>query len=223
MESYFKRQIQLWGVEKQRELATKSILIIGSGGLGSSLSLALGSVGIGKVTVVDFDEVAIHNIHRQIAFKLGDEGKKKSDVVKNLVESRSNFTEVESFVESFGEFTKRGNQNFDLIFDATDNLKTRSEIDIYAKANRTPWVYGSVEAFYGHVSLFNKASFSTFQQVDRDLLGVSTPIVMMVASLQANLGLRYLLGESVEMDRLYTISFNDKGVFETRSFKMPVK
>ena len=72
MMKYFHRQIQLWGEETQIQLKSKKIVIVGSGGLGSSLAFALGASGIGEVHMIDFDEVSIHNIHRQIAFKLPD-------------------------------------------------------------------------------------------------------------------------------------------------------
>jgi len=64
---YFKRQIELWGKEVQASLQERSVAIIGAGGLGSSLALAVGSCGIGRIEIVDFDEVEIHNIHRQIS------------------------------------------------------------------------------------------------------------------------------------------------------------
>ncbi|NKQ39961.1 MAG: ThiF family adenylyltransferase, partial [Sulfurovum sp.] len=67
-ESYFNRQIQLWGEATQRSLEKKKIAIIGAGGLGCTLAMALGTSGIGEVHVVDFDTVSLHNIHRQIAF-----------------------------------------------------------------------------------------------------------------------------------------------------------
>jgi len=70
MMHYFHRQVQLWGDETQRLLQDKKIVIIGSGGLGSSLVFALGASGIGEIHIVDFDEVSVHNIHRQIIFKV---------------------------------------------------------------------------------------------------------------------------------------------------------
>ena len=221
MEEYFKRQIDLWGIEKQMELSHKSILIVGSGGLGSSLAFALGSIGLGKITLVDFDEVAIHNIHRQIAFALEDNGKYKSDVVKSMIESRSEFTDVSTYIEDFKDFSKRDLEEFDLIFDATDNLQTRTEIDNYARKNHIPWVYGSVEAFYGQVCLFKDSSFKTFQNSNVKPKGVSTPIVMQIASFQANLGLKYLLGEKVKQDTLYLLSFDKDGIFQVKNFGMP--
>ena len=68
MMQYFHRQVQLWGEETQTLLQSKKIAIIGAGGLGSSLAFALGSSGIGEIHMIDFDEVSLHNIHRQIAF-----------------------------------------------------------------------------------------------------------------------------------------------------------
>jgi len=69
-ESYFNRQIQLWGEATQKSLQHKKIAIIGAGGLGCTLAMALGASGIGEIHMVDFDTVSNHNIHRQIAFTL---------------------------------------------------------------------------------------------------------------------------------------------------------
>ena len=223
MENYFRRQIELWGLEKQKLLAEKEILIVGAGGLGSSLAFALGSIGLRKITIVDFDEVAIHNIHRQIAFKLEHEGKKKADIVRDTIQARSNWTEIESYTYKFETFLKTiQNRKFDIIFDATDNFETRKEIDSYSKQTNTPWVYGSVEEFYGQVCLFEKSSFQSFQTAKHKPGGVATPIVMMVASFQANLGLKYLLGDEVERDILYLLSFDSSGKFQMQHFKMPI-
>ena len=67
--AYFNRQVMLWGEEIQKDLRRKRILIVGAGGLGSSLVVALGASGIGHIDLVDFDTVATHNIHRQSMLK----------------------------------------------------------------------------------------------------------------------------------------------------------
>ena len=109
--AYFKRQIQLWGKKTQESLKNKKILIIGSGGLGSSLGLSLGSSGIGEIHVVDFDKVDISNIHRQILFKLDDEGKFKAEVFKSVVEIRFNGVKVFPHILNFKEFIKKNKVN----------------------------------------------------------------------------------------------------------------
>ena len=220
MMDYFARQIKLWGEEKQKLLLTKSVAIIGCGGLGSSLALALGATGIGKIYLVDFDHVSVHNIHRQITFKVQDEGKKKSEVNRCVIEDRCPYVEVESFVESFDEFAKRDIQ-VDLILDATDNLPVRAKIDEYAKSKNTPWIYASVEEFNGQVCFMEKASFKAFKITDRKPGGIAAPIVMQIASLEANLALRYLAELPIKKDLLYYLYFNGEGEFVMQKFAMP--
>jgi adenylyltransferase/sulfurtransferase len=222
MEEYFNRQIQLWGLEKQKSLASKHIVIIGCGGLGCSLGIALGASGIGKITLVDFDEVGVHNIHRQIGFTTDDEGKKKSFALKTLLESRCPYTAIEAIDGSFEDFKALGINGVDLILDATDNLPTRATIDTYAKENNIPWVYGSVEEFHGQVCFFEKASFaSSFQVTDRTPNGIACPIVMNIASIQANLAIKYLIGDSVTKDMLYYLHYDDNGILKLQNFKLP--
>ncbi|BCD60585.1 MULTISPECIES: ThiF family adenylyltransferase [unclassified Nitratiruptor] len=222
MMDYFARQVKLWGEERQKLLQKKSVAIIGCGGLGSSLALALGATGIGKIYLVDFDHVSVHNIHRQITFKVQDEGKNKAEVNACVIEDRCPYVEVESFVESFDEFAKRDIQ-VDLILDATDNLPVRAKIDEYAKATHTPWVYASVEEFHGQVCFMDKTSFTTFTITDRKPGGIAAPIVMHVASLEANLALRYLAELPVKKDLLYYLFFDEEGEYHVQHFKMPTE
>jgi len=221
MMNYFHRQVQLWGEETQKSLQSKRIAVIGSGGLGTSLAFALGASGIGEIHMIDFDTVSLHNIHRQIAFRMGDEGKFKADVTAQLIEQRCPYVKAYSHVCRFGEFAEK-NIEIDLIIDATDNLPSRGEINSYAKSKGLPWVYGSVEAFNGQVCFFEEASFNElFKITQKTPEGIAAPIVMHIASLQANLALRYLAGLSVKKDKLYYLFFNDEGELVTQKFALP--
>ncbi|DAB28871.1 MAG: thiamine biosynthesis protein ThiF [Sulfurimonas sp. RIFOXYD12_FULL_33_39] len=221
MIDYFHRQVQLWGADTQNLLQSKKIAIIGSGGLGSSLAFALGSSGIGKIHMVDFDEVSTHNIHRQITFKIGDEGKNKAVLNALMIEQRCPFVKATPHECNFEEFIKK-NIEVDLIIDATDNLPTRAEIDEYCKIKKLPWIYGSVEAFHGQVCFFEESSFrDAFKISSKTPEGIAAPIVMHIASLQANLALRYLAGFSVKKDYLYYLFFNADGELVTQKFSLP--
>ncbi|NPA59325.1 MAG: ThiF family adenylyltransferase [Epsilonproteobacteria bacterium] len=221
MMKYFHRQVQLWGEDTQKLLQTKKITIVGSGGLGSSLAFALGSSGIGEIHMIDFDEVSHHNIHRQIAFKIGDEDKNKAVVNAKLIEQRCPFTKAIPHECDFNEWSKK-NIEVDLILDATDNLQTRADINTYAKEKNLPWVYGSVEAFHGQVAFIDASSFSdAFKIVQKTPEGITTPIVMHIASLQANLALRFLVDLSVKKDMLYYLFFNQDGELVTQKFMLP--
>jgi molybdopterin/thiamine biosynthesis adenylyltransferase len=221
MIKYFHRQVQLWGEETQLQLQTKKIAIIGSGGLGSSLAYALGASGIGEIHMVDFDEVSLHNIHRQIAFKMGDEGKNKALLNAQLIEQRCPYVKAIAHQCDFEEFSNK-NIELDLLIDATDNLSTRAQINRYAKSENLAWVYGSVEAFHGQVAFIEESSFTdAFKIVNKTPAGIAAPIVMHIASLQANLALRYLAGLSVKKDTLYYLFFNDEGELITQKFGLP--
>ena len=219
-EAYFDRQIQLWGEATQKSLQKKKIAIIGSGGLGCTLAMALGTSGIGEIHMVDFDTVSYHNIHRQIAFTLEDEGKNKAKAVCSLIEAKNPFVRMTAFDMPFDDFKEMGN-SYDLILDATDNLPVRGEIDKYAKATKTPWIYASVEEFNGQVCFFEEANFQVFNISDHKPGGIAAPIVMHIGSLQANLALRYLTGLTVTKDKLYYLYFNEEGELISQKFGMP--
>lgn len=220
MDNFFYRQVQLWGEDKQELLSTKKIAIIGSGGLGSSLAFALGASGIKEIHMVDFDEVSLHNIHRQITFKIGDEGKSKALLNVSTMLQRYPFVKAIAHNCDFLEFCKKEIE-LDLIIDATDNLEARSHIDEYAKSKNLPWIYGSVEAFHGQVCFFQDSSFrDAFKIATRSPAGIAAPMVMHIASLQANLALRYLVGLSLKTDLLYYLFFNNDGELVTQKFNI---
>ena len=217
---YFNRQIQLWGKEVQASLEDKKIAIIGSGGLGCSLAMALGTSGIGQIDMVDFDTIGLHNIHRQIAFTLKDENRLKAEVVVELIKSKNPFITANAHTINFEAFTKL-EKSYDLILDATDNLQTRYDIDKYAREQKTPWIYASVEEFNGQVCFFDESSFQIFNKSNHQVGGNIAPMVMHIASLQATLALRYLAGLSIVKDKLYYLYFNDEGELVTQKFGMP--
>ena len=218
---YFHRQVQLWGEETQESLQSKRIAIVGAGGLGSSLAFALGASGIGEIHMIDFDEVSLHNIHRQVAFKIGDEGKNKARINADLIKARCPYTNAIAHECDFKTWSEKGIE-VDLIIDATDNLPTRGDINTYAKSIKMPWLYGSVEAFHGQVCFIDESSFNdAFKIIKKTPAGIAAPIVMHIASLQANLALRFLAGLSVKKDMLYYLFFNEDGEMVTQKFGLP--
>ncbi|MDQ7042993.1 MAG: thiamine biosynthesis protein ThiF, partial [Sulfurimonas sp.] len=93
----------------------------------------------------------------------------------------------------------------------------------YAKKVNMPWLYGSVEAFHGQVCFIDKSSFNdAFKIVTKTPAGIAAPIVMNIASLQANLALRFLAGMSVKKDLLYYLCFNEEGEMVTQKFGLPI-
>ncbi len=221
MSGYYDRQIKLVGEERQNLLKAKHIAVIGCGGLGCSIAIALGSSGIGAITLIDFDTIAIHNIHRQIAFTLQDVDKYKAEALGKFLSDRNGEITVRIIKRSFEESID-AIENVDLLLDATDNLQTRESIDRYAKESGIPWVYASVEEWGGQVCFFEKASFDSFKIKQREIGGVSAPMVINIASFSALLALKFLLGYNIRKDFLYVVSAFGETI-EQKSFFMPVK
>jgi len=219
---YYSRQEMLWGVKTQESLRDKSILIVGSGGLGCSVALALSGSGVGRIDIVDFDRVEIHNIHRQILFELEDEGEYKAEVAAKKVAKRSSDILCNSYNVEFQTHIKSTEVEYDLIIDATDNLFVREQINAYSKKSNIVWIYGSVEEFNGQVCLFEKGSFDMFATKEVEPKGIAAPMVMQVASFEANLALRYLANLPYGSDIFYYLYYNKSGEFEIKKFKLGV-
>ena len=82
----------------QTKLRTSSVLVVGAGALGNEVLKNLALVGIGKITLIDFDTISIHNLTRSILFRESDVGSTKSSCV-----GQSSFRLI-STLNTFQEF-----------------------------------------------------------------------------------------------------------------------
>jgi molybdopterin/thiamine biosynthesis adenylyltransferase/rhodanese-related sulfurtransferase len=144
------------GLEGQRRLKASSVLIIGAGGLGSPAALYLAAAGVGRIGLVDDDNVDLSNLQRQILHAAEDVGSPKVD------SARATLNALDANVDVVTYSTRLQPENaleilegWDLVLDGTDNLPTRYLVDDACSMLGTPWVYGSVFRFEGQVSLFN--------------------------------------------------------------------
>jgi adenylyltransferase/sulfurtransferase len=144
------------GLAGQEKLKHSSVLIVGTGGLGSPISLYLAAAGVGRLGLVDYDRVEISNLQRQIVHATSTLGVAKVESAKEHL-SDLNPTIV---VIPFNTALTSHNVNeiagsFDVIVDGTDNLTTRYLLNDYAGLHGKPYVYGSVFRFEGQVSVFD--------------------------------------------------------------------
>src|SRR2546421_11576354 len=84
------------GAEGQRRLNEAKILCIGAGGLGSPAALYLAAAGIGKLGLVDFDDVDLSNLQRQILHGTKDVGRKKLDSARDRLCDANPTIEIET-------------------------------------------------------------------------------------------------------------------------------
>jgi molybdopterin/thiamine biosynthesis adenylyltransferase/rhodanese-related sulfurtransferase len=143
------------GMAGQKKLKATSVLCIGTGGLGSPISMYLAAAGIGKIGIVDFDVVDFSNLQRQIAHGTADVGRPKVDSGKETINSIN--PEVEVVVHE----TRLSADNvmgimapYDIVVDGTDNFPTRYLTNDACVLLKKPNVYGSIFRFEGQASVF---------------------------------------------------------------------
>ena len=144
------------GYEGQLNLKNSSVLCIGAGGLGSSVLLYLAAAGIGRIGIVDNDQVEKSNLQRQIIHETNTIGNLKIDSARERIKKFNPNCEILTFSERINpknalELIKE----FDVICDCSDNFGTRYLINDSCLILNKPLVFGSVQGFEGQVSVFN--------------------------------------------------------------------
>jgi molybdopterin/thiamine biosynthesis adenylyltransferase/rhodanese-related sulfurtransferase len=143
------------GMAGQKKLKATSVLCIGTGGLGSPVSMYLAAAGIGKIGIVDFDVVDFSNLQRQIAHGTDDVGRPKVESGRETLNKIN--PEVE--VEVYDTAIKSDNAMeiiapYDIVVDGTDNFPTRYLTNDACVLLKKPNVYGSIFRFEGQASVF---------------------------------------------------------------------
>ena len=195
------------GIEGQQRILDSHALIVGAGGLGSPAALYLASAGIGKITLVDDDDVDLTNLQRQIIHTEARVGMAKAlsgqvalaainpavDVVP--VQKRLAGDELDALVASV-----------DLVLDCTDNFATRHAINRACVHHRKPLVSGAAIRFDGQVSVYDlrrdeapcyHCLFPEGEEVEEvrcAVMGVFAPLTGIVGTMQAAEALKLAAG-----------------------------
>jgi adenylyltransferase/sulfurtransferase len=143
------------GMAGQKKIRATSVLCVGTGGLGSPIIMYLAAAGIGKLGIVDFDEVDFSNLQRQIIHGTGDVGRPKTSSAVESIQSINPNVEVEVYE------TRLTSENaldivrpYDIVVDGTDNFPTRYLTNDACVLLNKPNVYGSIFRFEGQASVF---------------------------------------------------------------------
>jgi molybdopterin/thiamine biosynthesis adenylyltransferase/rhodanese-related sulfurtransferase len=143
------------GLEGQRKLKNSSALIIGTGGLGSPVSLYLAAAGIGRIGLVDYDVVDSSNLQRQVIHGTSTVGKLKVESARAKLLDLNPNIQIDVYNEPYtSENALRIAKDYDIILDGTDNFPTRYLTNDVAVFLGKPNVYASIYRFDGQVSVF---------------------------------------------------------------------
>lgn len=144
------------GFKGQLKLKNSSVICIGAGGLGSSVLLYLAAAGIGRIGIVDNDQVEKSNLQRQIIHETNTVGNLKINSAQERIKRFNPNIEVTTFNKRINsknviEIIK----DFDIICDCSDNFGTRYLINDACLILNKALVFGSVQGFEGQISVFN--------------------------------------------------------------------
>ncbi len=185
--------------------AEKRVLIVGVGGLGCPVSIALAAARVGTLGIVDDDVVELTNLHRQVLFDESMIGIPKVDAAAT---SLSRFgPRIERHCTRFvPENAIAIATNYDLIVDAADNFPTKFLLADVARKLRVPVVHASAERWSGFAFAVGKSAAPCYRCVFEDVpsgaarncndTGVVGAALGVIGAVQADLALRILAGDA---------------------------
>ena len=154
----YNRQIILpdFGLEGQEKLRSAKVLVIGAGGLGAPNLLYLVGAGIGKIGIVDFDEISLTNLQRQVLFSSSEVGKSKAETAEQKLRLLNPEIDIQVYKDQISASNALSIiENYDLVIDGSDNLPTRYLVNDACVFLKKPLLYGAIFRYEGQVSVFN--------------------------------------------------------------------
>ena len=194
----YSRQIMLAGfdLDKQEILLNSRVLQIGVGGLGCAAAQYLVAAGVGKLTLVDDDQVELTNLQRQVLHREASVGEYKSHSAKASLQQLNSQCELVSVTERLDDQALAAAiAQHDLVLDCSDNLATREQINALCYQAGTALVSGAAIRMEGQVSCFTfKPEHACYQCLSSSFgeqnlscmeAGVMSPVVGIIGATQA--------------------------------------
>ncbi len=219
----------------QQKLLDASVLVVGLGGLGSSIAYYLAAAGIGHLLLNDFDAVDFSNLQRQIVHNEARVGVNKAQSARQTLQQLNSDIRIEAIPERLDyDALLALAQRVDVIVDGTDNFRTRHLINDISLRSGKPLVSGAAIQMQGQVSVFNRYADSPCYQclygetgMDEQMScaenGVLAPLVGVIGSLQAAEAIKLIAGFGQVLDGsllvvdLKTMDFRKLGLAQDAS------
>lgn len=188
----FQRQIDLIGKHRQKQLIGSKVLVVGTGGLGSPLLMALAVSGVGTIGVVDDDAIDISNLNRQIIHDEDFLGQKKTKSAFHRLRRMNKDIEIHTYDQRLTEeYAKIIFPDYDIIVDCVDNYETRQHVSSAAMALGKTVIEGGIEGYDGYVQVIVPGKTACFNclevaaaDIERQVLGASTGVIGNIQALE---------------------------------------
>jgi len=205
-ESRYARQITLPTIDfsGQEKLKSSRVAVIGVGGLGCSAAQYLAASGIGTLTLIDFDDVELSNLQRQVLHQTSDIGVNKAESAAQLLRLNNPEITINVMTKQLNEADlEKLCETHDVIVDCCDNLATREQLNRVCFKFKLPLVSGAAIRLEGIVTSFNYQAdtpcYKCFSQLfgEQELscveAGVLAPTVGIVGAIEACEAIKLLL------------------------------
>jgi adenylyltransferase/sulfurtransferase len=147
------------GLEGQQKLKASSVLIVGTGGLGSPISLYLAAAGVGRIGLIDYDRVEYSNLQRQVIHSQDSVDELKVESARRRLLGLNPLIQIDTFDKVMNSTNAYGiAEDYQILVDGTDNFPTRYLLNDLAVLTGKPFVYGSVFRFEGQAAVFDSRS-----------------------------------------------------------------
>nr|YP_010902758.1 molybdopterin biosynthesis protein [Hypnea nidulans]WCH54613.1 molybdopterin biosynthesis protein [Hypnea nidulans] len=189
--------------EGQLRLKNAKILIIGAGGLGCPAIIYLVLSGVGYIGIIDHDTISKSNLHRQILYDPSNIKKLKAKVAEENLKKINPKCKITTYCEKIHKKNaKQLIKNYDIILDTCDNFDTRYLIDYICNRLHKVHIYGAIENFEGHVSVFNYKNGPRYSDLyphylklkDKLCTGVLNVLPGIIGILQATEAIKIITG-----------------------------
>jgi adenylyltransferase/sulfurtransferase len=195
------------GKENQRKLKFRSALIAGMGGLGTSSSSLLSSIGVGNFRIVDYDVVERSNLPRQDLYFESDIGKAKVDVAEERLRQRNPYIKIDAQATRIDAMSSyQLLDSMDCVIDGLDTFTSRKILHRASYELRIPFIFAGAIKESANVMTFTHdrakpclecvlGNVQDNREMRCEIAGVHPAILQLVASIQVSETVRVLLGQ----------------------------
>ncbi|OUS01802.1 molybdopterin-synthase adenylyltransferase MoeB [Gammaproteobacteria bacterium 42_54_T18] len=204
----YSRQIMLPNIDVvgQEKILNSSVLIVGLGGLGSPVAMYMASAGVGRLILVDHDEVELSNLQRQIIHSIDTVGESKVLSAKTRIAQLNPDCDVITHqVKLTDDNVESLVQGVDVVIDCSDNFTSRFALNRACVQRKVPLVSGAAIRMEGQLTVFDarragspcyRCLYDDSESEDLSCAtnGVLAPVVGVVGSIQALEALKLIAG-----------------------------
>ncbi|XP_065176626.1 adenylyltransferase and sulfurtransferase MOCS3-like isoform X2 [Sycon ciliatum] len=142
--------------KRQLGLKQSSVLIVGCGGLGCPSALYLAAAGIGQLGLLDYDEVELSNLHRQVLHTEAGSDVRKCDSAADALFRINSHVQCRRHHVALNSFNAMDIvSQYDIVVDASDNVATRYLVNDACVLLNKPLVSGSALRFEGQLTVYH--------------------------------------------------------------------